>query len=1524
MRNARRSGYIARSAITLGLAASMLAPMSASVAIEALAQPDADGTRHEGGQVAVSGDEADNEVSADVIEEDFEALAGTRAKDASGGEHDGGAAGEDGDTAAGEDGTAAGDDGTASPDGSDATQPADAVTLSRAALSPGSGYDAKEYLDAYQIPIAKFESSQPARPGYPLSNATDGNWNNTYMVNNSSLQEAEFTISFDKAEQVSKILYRHFHNVQQAGFPTHFKLLVSQTGEEGSYEEVADYKIEDGQRPSGAVCFTLSQPVTAKYVKFKILASPGGIVVSEMKFLRHDSVADEVDHLFANEEKTVLAEAYNSAEALARLRAEVEAHPSAESLLGYLEVAEMVLAGTWGPGASFDRATISEADKGFDSQAYLGEYQAKVKSVFTDNPGTSGNGIDNAFDGDWSTRYYATSTGSSTITMELERETDVHRLIYANGYQNGYGYPTTMTVAFSLTGREGSWREVPCNFGASNSKLIFTLSRAVRAKYVRITMSGIYGGTNFRPCAAELRVMRFDQVAQDVANLFEDERTQFALKGEWNSVEALSDLQSRVDAHPGGEEFARDMARAWAVFRGEVKDQNERLDWPVHVIQKTGDDSERAVWVFLAEGYRADEMDKFVADITERAQDMLEMEPFRSMAPYINMYAYCAESNESGYSSPGDERDTFFKSYWSKQTVNGGSNQGRCNLARTWIEQNYLDAGGKIMHATAIVNTDDYFGQGNGTSTASLSAGYKMTVHEGSHMFASLVDHYTYANWQRADNAGTNQTSNSDPNTIRWKEFLGHRGTTITGNGYYNPTTNCLMDNYDVDKFCEVCRESIFRKINDKLPEGKKNPLYVAQPELTLVRTDEEVARGTGTGNAAVDKAGTAKSWDAGPVINESNITSANGRKLKYRTVVSNYLEEDQEVELTLKITGADGRVKHNWSLKKAVHPNTVSSVQGLYPNLTSSPVRSYDDRQAGAVSVELVTEELSGLEAGDKIEARVTYNGELMGTDATISFGTARISYKLKDAEGNVVGDMPEMGTVEQRVLAGTNNLTDPPKVYGYAYVGSSVDEESWRAEEGQTTEIVRYYREASVTVTRRLVDPEGGLVEERRQRVASGETLTPAAADFEAGDGYEVVAPEPVVVGNEDVVLTYTYARRERPSGVSNIAQGKPAQARWAKDGSSAENGKRPASITVDGDKSASSYAQFGSAGKDEASYLQVDLGGLYELKAEDGSYENVVRLWRYWQDSRTYAGTVIVASELGTFEEGDREVIYNSDAANFLGFGEGTDPTYVESASGHGISVAKSVKARAIRVYGHGSDKNKDNHVVELEVYGEPVEDERAARLAQAIAERSKMLESGLYTELSSSALASVLQDARALVYQGLIDQAELEGMLARLDAATAKLRLRDEVAHAQIDFLGGSLRYEGADERQVDGLRLGFAFALPEGAEVVWEKTGWYVGTEGSVGSELVAAEHHAEGEAANSYVANLVISDLSPERYGTSLTARAQVCYSYLGFEYITTMDEAVSRSVDDVAGRIELSATAPEWERALAEKILAV
>lgn len=192
-----------------------------------------------------------------------------------------------------------------------------------------------------------------------------------------------------------------------------------------------------------------------------------------------------------------------------------------------------------------------------------------------------------------------------------------------------------------------------------------------------------------------------------------------------------------------------------------------------------------------------------------------------------------------------------------------------------------------------------------------------------------------------------------------------------------------------------------------------------------------------------------------------------------------------------------------------------------------------------------------------------------------------------------------------------------------------------------------------------------------------------------LDAALGYDQVAAK---------LQTETPDDPEIPDGGTNLALNKPVTALWTADGTNAANSTaRPVRMAVDGNKTdgAGNYAEFGSDNSGASAYLQVDLE---EVKSVSG-----INLYRYWQDNRTYRGTVIELSETADFD-GVVYQVYNSDAAGTLhGRGRGSDSTYAETSGGLHLTLTAPVNARYVRVYMCGSSSGNTNHINELEVLG-----------------------------------------------------------------------------------------------------------------------------------------------------------------------------------------------------------------------------
>ena len=94
-----------------------------------------------------------------------------------------------------------------------------------------------------------------------------------------------------------------------------------------------------------------------------------------------------------------------------------------------------------------------------------------------------------------------------------------------------------------------------------------------------------------------------------------------------------------------------------------------------------------------------------------------------------------------------------------------------------------------------------------------------------------------------------------------------------------------------------------------------------------------------------------------------------------------------------------------------------------------------------------------------------------------------------------------------------------------------------------------------------------------------------------------------------------------------------------------------------------------------------------------------------WLLWLDgSCVYYDVIVQVADDADFVTNVR-TLFNNDDDNSAGFGFGSGKHYVEAAEGKLID-AGGVSARYVRLYSNGNSENRDNHYVEVEVFGKPV--------------------------------------------------------------------------------------------------------------------------------------------------------------------------------------------------------------------------
>ena len=172
------------------------------------------------------------------------------------------------------------------------------------------------------------------------------------------------------------------------------------------------------------------------------------------------------------------------------------------------------------------------------------------------------------------------------------------------------------------------------------------------------------------------------------------------------------------------------------IDRGKLKENR------ITKIQYNGDSSGKVDLVFLAEGYTADEQEKFVADAKRFTEALFKTPPYDTRREDFNIWAVDAVSEESGTDVSG-------KGIFKNTALNSGYYTfGVDRYLTTPDMKSIRDA---VWNAPCdaifiLVNTDAYGGGGMYNFYAMGTADNPRTpvvfVHEFGHSFAGLADEY--------------------------------------------------------------------------------------------------------------------------------------------------------------------------------------------------------------------------------------------------------------------------------------------------------------------------------------------------------------------------------------------------------------------------------------------------------------------------------------------------------------------------------------------------------------------------------------------------------------------------------------------------------------------------------------------------------------------------------------------------------------------------------------------------------------
>ena len=263
-------------------------------------------------------------------------------------------------------------------------------------------------------------------------------------------------------------------------------------------------------------------------------------------------------------------------------------------------------------------------------------------------------------------------------------------------------------------------------------------------------------------------------------------------------------------------------------------------DFKVSAIMQNGDPAVKVDLCFIAEGYTAQEMEKFLADARRFADYMFTMAPYNKHKEDFNIWVVESVSQESGTDIPHED-------VWKKTVANSNFYTFRSDRYLTAQNQKTI-----CQIATAapydalyvIVNNPKYGGGGiynfYGLSASDCPWAEEVFVHEFGHSFAGLGDEY-YDSSTSYEEFYNLSIEPWEPNITtlvhfetKWKDMLKegiavptapledkkdntnvgvYEGGGYMAKGIYRPVMDCRMKTNQAHAFCPVCQRAIEKMI---------------------------------------------------------------------------------------------------------------------------------------------------------------------------------------------------------------------------------------------------------------------------------------------------------------------------------------------------------------------------------------------------------------------------------------------------------------------------------------------------------------------------------------------------------------------------------------------------------------------------------------------------------------------------------------------------------------------------------------